>query len=257
MLLEALQDIPGCIPIAPGQVFREPDPERAQTWIASGMARVPDRRYKNGSSMVEWPGADVAILASGPSLSVEQADAVKVWRDAAPQARRVIAINTTFRRAPWADMLYACDGAWWKIYADEVARKFPGERWTQDTGAATTYGLRLMKSRRALGLSLEPGLVNQGESSGYQAIGIAYQAKARRALLLGFDNRGCHWHGPHPGGLNKKNIFASWSKNYVALARECTAAKFEVVNCTPNSALKSFPFKNWTEEFRAGHLSDS
>lgn len=250
MLLEALEHIPGPISIVPGQIFREPDPERAREWLASGKAREPVKRFASGSDYVSWKGADVAILASGPSLSEEQAEAVRVWRIAAPKLRKVIAINTTFRRAPWADMLYACDGAWWNVYHAEAAREFAGERWTQDVEAAKKYGLRLMKSRRAPGLCREPGIVNQLEASGFQAIGIAWQAEAARVYLLGFDNSGCHWHGPHPGSLNRQNIFKRWAQNAETLAADCKAAGFPVVNCTPKSALKCFQNAAWAEVFR-------
>ncbi len=248
MLLEALQDIPSSVSaIMKGQTFREPDPARAQDYLVSGMARVPVPK-SNGSDFLSWPGAAVAILASGPSLSVEQCDAVKAWRDADP-TRKVVAINTTFRRAPWADVLYACDEAWWKIYADEVAITFAGQKWTQDAGAAKAYGLKLMRSMRGTGLSKVEGVIHQGESSGYQAIGLLWQGKVAKVYLLGYDNHGNHWHGNHPSPLNKNNPYARWATNLGQLAKDCDEAGMDIVNCTPKSALKAFPAAPWQDVF--------
>jgi len=54
-----------------------------------------------------WPGATVACLASGPSLT--RADVALVRAQGLP----TIVVNTTYQMAPWADVLYACDAKWW------------------------------------------------------------------------------------------------------------------------------------------------
>lgn len=236
-------------------------------------AQVESRVNSRGWDGLHWDGASVAILASGESLSVEQCDAVQEWRhgfvhgkdygaNGAPGMRgddynhRVIVINTTFRRAPWADVLYACDGEWWKCkdkgqtYLEEARQTFGLDQlWTQDVDAAKEYGLNLIKSQRGNGLSLTPGLITQNESSGFQAIGLAQQAGAKRALLLGFDNRGDHWHGKHPPPLNKINDYYRWGRNAKIIANDAARIGFEIVNCTPKSALECFPAKDWQEVF--------
>jgi hypothetical protein len=205
-----------------------------------------------------WDGCDVAILASGESLSVQQCEAVRAWRDMSPAFRKVIVINTTFRRAPWADVLYACDAAWWEgrdrtdmpKYVDEAKGRFAGELWTQDTDAAKNYGLKHIRSAPGKGLSRPPGLINQGANGGYQAIGLAYQSGARAAYLLGYDMHGRHWHGQHPGLLHRSNRFDIFLRNFVQLASDvATIEGFEVVNCTPKTALRSFPMRPWQEVF--------
>ena len=52
-------------------------------------------------------------IASGPSLTPEDVQAVKEWRDAGKG--KVIVVNTTFRAAPWADAMFAMDAKWWPI----------------------------------------------------------------------------------------------------------------------------------------------
>src|SRR3990167_1144446 len=54
----------------------------------------------------EWAGETVAILGGGPSLTPWQAEACR-------GACRVIAVNTSYWLAPWADLLYFSDEVWW------------------------------------------------------------------------------------------------------------------------------------------------
>ncbi len=250
MELVALKDIPSCVSlIREGDTFHELNPVQGQEWIDTGYAALPTPKLPTGSDILSWPGITVVALASGPSLSVEQCDAVRVWRDAQPDQRRVAVINTTFRRAPWADLLYACDGAWWNVYHEEVAATFSGAKWTQDGEAAKKYGLKFIKSKRDKGLSTQVGVINQGESSGYQLLGLLQQAGAPRVYLLGYDNKGDHWHGKHPSPLTKTNPFTNWAANYEVFAEDCKLVSFEVVNLTPKTALRAFPTQNWREVF--------
>lgn len=192
---------------------------------------------------VNWSGSTVVILASGPSLSEAQCAAVKEWRQAETErARRVIAINNTFRRALWADMLYACDVHWWAVYLEEARATFAGELWTQDVRAQREHRIKYVESSRANGLGKRPGVIHQGGNSGYQAINLAYQAGAEKIVLAGFDMHGTHWHGKHGHGLPNTAdwLFKLWVKNFDALAADLAAEGVDVVNCSPDSALRCF-----------------
>lgn len=188
-----------------------------------------------------WPGCHVAILASGPSLTVEQCESVRAWRDAKPEQRKAVAINNTFQRAPWADLLYACDATWWRVHIAGVRESFHGELWTQDEAAHREFGIRRVESQRLPGLGKRPGVIHQGGNSGYQAINLMWQAGASRCILLGFDMRGTHWHGRHVGLPNTTEwLFKLWAKDFARLASDLEAEGFEVVNCNPGSALECF-----------------
>jgi hypothetical protein len=56
---------------------------------------------------LDWSGREVAIIASGPSAKKSGYAAL---RDRMP----VIAIKENIELAPWADVVYGCDAAWWK-----------------------------------------------------------------------------------------------------------------------------------------------
>lgn len=209
---------------------------------------------------VSWPGSTVVILASGPSLSEDQCEAVRAWRQAeTAQPRRVIAINNTFRRALWADMLYACDVNWWNVYINEAVATFAGEFWTQDVRAQREHRIKYVESSRADGLGKRPGVIHQGGNSGYQAINLAYQAGAEKIVLLGLDMHGTHWHGKHVNGLPNTSdwLFRIWIKNFDALASDLRAEGVDVVNCSPDSAVRCFRPSPLNEELRDCHQHDS
>lgn len=239
----ALTDVANSVgTIKAGQVFKATDGEAAKL-VAAGKAE-----YSNGAPKpwtgLQWPGAQVMILASGPSLSEAQCELARVWRHASSEtARRVIAVNTTFRRAPWADVLYACDAPWWRVYHQEVATTFKGQRWTQDPAAARLFPLELIPSVRGKGLGKRPGLIHQGGNGGYQAINLAYQAGAKKMVLLGFDMQGSHWHGKYTNGLpnTAPHLFEEWIKSFDALAADLEEEGVEVMNCSPSSRLTCFP----------------
>jgi len=222
-----------------GQVF-ESDERFGRRLIAHGMAAVEAEAPT--WCALQWPGATVVILASGPSLTVADCTRVQAWRDG--DIRRAIAINTTFRMAPWADALYGCDARWWQLYHAEVERTFRGALWSQDE-LAKRLGVNHIRSENARGLGKKPGVIHQGGNSGYQAVNLAYQAGAKRIVLLGFDMRDhgtkTHHHADHPTGLNTQPNYAQWIADFNLMARELRGEGVDVVNATPGSALTCFP----------------
>lgn len=194
---------------------------------------------------LRWPGATVVILASGQSLTAGDADAVRAWHACEPEqcaTRRVIVINTTFRLAPWADVLYACDATWWNLYIGEVRSVFGGQLWTQDARAHRDHGVRLIASQDLPGLGKRPGVLHQGGNGGYQSINLAYQAGAAKIILLGMDMHGTHWHGKYDNGLPNasRNLFLTWIANFDRLALDLAKEGVLVFNCTRDTRLTCF-----------------
>jgi hypothetical protein len=188
----------------------------------------------------------IVILASGPSLTVEDCERVRVAQ--AEGRCKVIAINTTYQRAPWADVLFARDLNWWKGYAKRAGSTWPGftgERWTTDQLAAERFGVTYVRGIHTPGLSERPGVVHLGDDSGYAAIGLAVMFGARRVVLLGYDMQRtdglAHWHGEHEHGMRSALKFRRWLLAYGRLAKGLRRAGIEVVNCTRQTALHVFP----------------
>lgn len=194
---------------------------------------------------MKWPGATVVIMAAGPSLCAEDCDLVRVWRDMDPIGRRVITINTSFLAAPWADVLYGCDFAWWEWFMKHPERwTVTSEAWSQDAQAAQKCGVEYFQSRRGDGLCKLPNVIHQGGNSGYQAIGLAVKWSVSRIVLLGYDmqNTGgqSHWHGDHPAGLQKVPPFATWISAFEKLAGDLRVAGVETINASRATALTCF-----------------
>lgn len=154
-------------------------------------------------------------------------------------------INTSFRLAPWADVLYACDATWWDMHFSEVAKGFKGaELWTIDSRSRDRYGLHWIYGYDHGGLSRTTAHIHTGQNSGYQAISLAHYFGATRILLLGFDfqrsNGKTHWHGDHPRGLGNGGRYSAWIKDMNLLASDAKKLGLEIINCSPKTALHCF-----------------
>lgn len=178
-----------------------------------------------------WDGATVAVLASGPSMSQEAADKVRA------AGIPTIAVNTTFKLAPWADMLYAADAAWW--HSTPQARKFAGLK----VSAEQVDGVNSIGNAGGVGYTDHTMAVHTFGNSGAQAIQIAAKAGAARVLLLGMDMTGGHWHGPHPAPLRNthQDTYEVWRSYLPVLADALRARGVEVVNCSLESAVDCWP----------------
>lgn len=191
-----------------------------------------------------WEGEHVAILASGPSMSQAIADSV------ARQALHAIAINTTYQLAPWADMLYAADRQWWERHWKHVK----GFKGLKVSIGPVPYDPEILTLENNMaggmtGFDPDPSKLRSGQNSGYQAICIAVHAGAKKISLYGYDMRAIdhqhHWHGVHPSPLRNHgdSMYPRWIKNFPTLMPELSRRGVEVINCTPGSALKCFPFE--------------
>jgi hypothetical protein len=181
-----------------------------------------------------WQNQTVVIFGSGNSLTDEQIEIARKLKCS------YIAINDTYKRVPFADVLYACDYKWWNLHFDEII--FNGELWTQDLKAKREFGLSWVLGRNKNGLGSD--CVHFGGNSGYQAINLAYLWGAKRIILLGFDcqplDGKSHWFGQHPQGLNQTQNFAMLIGNFNLLAKDLEQEQIEVINCSMKSALQCF-----------------
>jgi hypothetical protein len=203
----------------------------------SGRGRRPPKFGPRRFPPLLFVGRPVVLLASGPSLT---ADDVDYCRGRAG----VVAINDNHRLAPWADVLYACDGQWWRHY--EGVPEFGGQKWTQDADAASRYGLNYIQGYHRNGLSLDRGAIHYGGNSGFQALNLAVHMGARRIILLGFDMQlGAdgkrHWFGNHPGKLNLQSTYEGWRDFFAKAVPDLARLGVEVINATRETALTCFP----------------
>jgi hypothetical protein len=87
--------------------------------------------------------------------------------------------------------------------------------------------------------------IHGGGNGGYQTINLVYLFGAVKIILFGFDmqltGKKSHWHGDHPGDLNRDLPVKTFQKNFPALAQDLKAEGVEVINATRETALECFP----------------
>jgi hypothetical protein len=182
-------------------------------------AKSPDR----------YPGYPVknsviACAASGPSLTSE--DCLRIHDAGVP----IIAVNDSWRAAPFCLAVCAGDREWWAVNRRDVP-----------AGARRFSFLQVVAQE--FGLEHFRGLAPGSHNSGQRAIELAYILGARRILLVGYDcslSRGIHWHGPHTGLRNPTpGSVAAWRREYDRTAAALVGV--DIINCSRHTELTAFP----------------
>lgn len=183
------------------------------------------------------PGGTVVCLACGPSLTAAD---VNHCRGKAT----VLAINDSWRLAPWADALIASDAAWWHHHRGASA--FPGLKFSLDKAAASVPGVVVLKNTGDKGIELDPTGLRTGRNTGAAAINLAVHFGATRIILLGYDMEvqakgPTHWFGDHPLGLRNHSPYPLFRQMIATMADPLRDAGVEVINCSRHTALDCFP----------------
>lgn len=201
-----------------------------------------------------WDGQTAAILAGGPSLTRDQVERV---RRAAHI--RVIAINDSYALAPWADLFWFCDLRWWSWHADRAAWRDVLDRAAAGDAMVATLEnrelhekhpyIRHLRNKGRDGIEPAADAIRHGSNGGYQALMVAMKLGAARVLLLGYDFRlsadgRTHWHAGHPI-VSPASVYTDLMvPAYERVAPEIARAGVRVVNCSPDSALTVFPYRD-------------
>jgi hypothetical protein len=192
----------------------------------------------------KFEGRTVFVAATGPSLTHDVAANLR--------GHSVVAVSDAYLLLPFADMLYACDSAWW--IARDGALGFEGERWsTHEKGSSNdkqhlpaTFNVRLAPGKAGDRFRTD-GVIAYGGNSGFQAANLAILAGAARLVLVGFDMRvvagKVHFFGDHKRPLRNGCCFRTWIDRFTTASKHLPPA-VQVLNATPESALKCFPFIN-------------
>lgn len=188
----------------------------------------------------EWAGETCAVLGAGPSMSAAVAESVR-------GRCRIIAVNSSFILAPFADILYAADRLWWQNNR-HAAEQFAGVKATilpngYHELAPTVDGVRVIGNGGPQGFDDRPDHIRTGWNSGYQAVHLAAHLGVKRVLLLGFDmhaRAGEHWHKDHRWRPGYKSRYPLFVNAFYTGAPEFESRGVEILNCTPGSALACF-----------------
>lgn len=192
------------------------------------------------------------VAAPGPSLPLLVSRIIERQRD----GYRVIAVTDAWYALPGADVLYACDRAWWDYHGASLAGAFAGERWSSTTSDAHTdddkykwgrcreFHVKLVQASPHLGFCFVPGHIHYGDNSGFQAVNLAIQFGAKEVRLAGFD---MHEIAPGVGRFREHAPPLRTASDYPTFiaafteAAACLPPHLSIVNCTPDSSLDCFP----------------
>lgn len=199
----------------------------------------------------DWLGKPAVVIASGPSLSAEQLEHVERVREA--DGCRVITVNNTCQRAPWADVHYFGDYMAVKHYLPLVKAACFGEFWSCSAAARERFGTRYVKGVPRPGFGER--VVHLNGNSGAQAINLAMVFGSAKVLLLGFDMKAgpkgeAHWFGQHPAHLVQIQLFREWMHHLAKAAPDAVKRGVDIVNVTPGSALECFRRGDLMEELK-------
>lgn len=191
------------------------------------------------------------LIATGPSLTKEVVELIEEYKN----DYIIIGCNDSYKLVDFLDIHYACDKTWWDVHGDDFREKFPElESWTQDEGSAKKYNLHLVKGEYKPGLSLVPNKIHWGSNSGFQILNLALLWGCSKFILVGYNmsrvNGVAHFFGEHPKPLQKDSPYSKFVREYSTINDNI---KKYIVNCTPNSALRMFKYKDLEEELIANH----
>lgn len=141
-----------------------------------------------------------------------------------------IVVGNCYQLAPWAMALCAQDHSWWRKHHD--AREFAGRKFS----ANRIDGVEQMRC---------DGLLGTHSNSGALALIVAWLIfKATDIELHGFDMQGTHYFGPYQDLRNTSpDRFNEFQKQFAQIGVRLGNKGVRVVNRTPGSALRCFPFE--------------
>jgi len=143
-----------------------------------------------------------------------------------------VVTNTTYKAAPWADVLYAMDRKWWEVHLEDVRKSFVGERVSR-AKLLHRFGVTHLETFKHY------------NNSGAAAISLAAHRGASTIILLGYDCQYTdgkrHWHGDHPRGMGNAGSIVKWMRGFEELATALEKAGVRVLNATRETALTCWP----------------
>lgn len=174
----------------------------------------------------KWAGRNVAVLATGPSLTQEDVLAV------AQAGFIIVAVNHAWTIAPWCDVIYAGDGRYWRAHHEEIDKTAPkAKRFSKSANAHKKY--KAIYTKTAM----------KGDyNSGQMAVEYALRQGPKLIVMLGFDvslEDGYHFHGPHEKTPNPaKSRMKKWIEQFGRIPEHYDID--HVINCSRKTALTMF-----------------
>lgn len=195
-----------------------------------------------------WEGQTAFILGGGPTLPDSLAGR-------SLDDHNVLGVNAAYT-IPCVDVCWFGDAKfyWWNKQGLDA---FGGWKFTYNRGLRHGFasvdgqdGIRVVRRGKGRGLDMRNGYIGWNCSSGGSAINLAAQLGATRIILLGYDMRVVdgrkNW-APHEHERTKLNPYNNFLRPFGRIRQDAKRLGIQILNATPGSALRKFPFVNLDE----------
>lgn len=205
-----------------------------------------DRSREFWSPDQRWLGDTAFILGGGPSLAGFDC---RILQDYG----WILAINSSFRLAPYCDAVFFSDHTWWN--GSWEPNGSPRKKALIKSGVLLVTTSRAVKRdspdhvkrvSAASGQPLKAGHspIRLGRNSGQTGIALAAAFGAKQIVLLGFDMRRVAGESHHHKEYSTEND-KLYSKDFIPAFQGwnnvAVKSGIKVLNATPGSALNEFP----------------
>jgi hypothetical protein len=189
----------------------------------------------------EWDGETAFVICGGTSVAGMDLSCLK--------GRKVVAVNSSYEVAPFADILFFGDQRWWSKHRSKVI-SFKGRIATASARAEKKDPKRLLLLKRRTpppGLVVDSDCVVMERTSLQAAMNLLVHLGVKRIVLIGADmRRGAdgksHHHSPHP--WKNKPGDKSWDlqmKQLQLIVDPLKKLQVEVINTSMISRLPWWP----------------
>jgi hypothetical protein len=183
----------------------------------------------------EWPGETVFIVGGGPSVLGVDLEALR--------GRRVIAINSSVYKMPWADFLYFGDWRWWNEPDNRAAvAGFRGRVVTTSRLVAEDKKVLVCRAAKPPGLAREHDSLMQKWTSLTAATNLAAHLVGPGGTIvwLGADGRlaadgRSHHHPPHRWP-HRAGCYDKQHADLVTIVPSLRTLKITAYNASPGTA---------------------
>lgn len=188
-----------------------------------------------------WRGETAFVIGGGSSFGEVDPERLR--------GRRVVVVNSSWEKLPWADVLFFGDDRWWRHWKKKVVAGFPGHIITTATTAGELRVVKLRNSAARRGLVRKPPLIWSTEAcsvpmrrtSLLPAMNIAAHLLGMegRIVLMGADGRAhggkSHHHAPHPWPV-RPGCWDVQRRDFDEVLPLIKKHPLEVLNASPGSA---------------------
>ena len=190
----------------------------------------------------EFPDSTIWIVAGGPSIRGVDLGCLK--------GRKVIAINSSVFKVPFANFLFFGDSRWW-YQNHPLLKDFKGRCVTTTTAHTDPRVLYMRKVKPKPGLAEEPCALSMQYTSLQAAMNLAWHLGATRQILIGADNSpakdgASHHHKPHTWP-QRADCWDLQMQSLATIVKPLRKRGIEVINTSLESRLPWWPKKPLAE----------